>query len=58
MSRLPEQYRAVFVLRCLAGKSREEAARELACPVGTVESRLARARERLRAGLERDGAGL
>jgi hypothetical protein len=43
------------VLRCLAGKNREEVARELGCPVGTVESRLARARERLRAGLARRG---
>jgi RNA polymerase sigma factor (sigma-70 family) len=59
VSRLPQKYRGVFVLRCLAGKSREEAARELACPVGTAESRLARARARLRAALTRRGfAGL
>ncbi len=46
---LPQKYRSVFVLRCLAGKSGEETARELGCPVGTVESRLTRAREKLRA---------
>jgi RNA polymerase sigma factor (sigma-70 family) len=55
VSRLPERYRIVFVLRCLAGRSSVEAARELGCPVGTVESRLARARERLRAALVRRG---
>jgi RNA polymerase sigma factor (sigma-70 family) len=55
VSRLPAKYRAVFVLRCLAGKSSAEAARELRCPVGTVESRLVRARARLRAALVRRG---
>jgi RNA polymerase sigma factor (sigma-70 family) len=50
---LPEKYRAPFVLCCFEGKSNREAARELGCPVGTLESWLTRARERLRAGLTR-----
>jgi RNA polymerase sigma factor (sigma-70 family) len=55
LGRLPERFRAVFVLRCLAGLSGPEAARELGCPVGTVESRLARARDRLRTALVQRG---
>jgi cobalt-zinc-cadmium efflux system membrane fusion protein len=55
LTRLPEKYRAAFILRCLAGKSSTEAARELGCPVRTVETRLARARQRLRSALARRG---
>jgi RNA polymerase sigma factor (sigma-70 family) len=55
LGRLPERFRTVFVLRCLAGLSGPEAARALGCPVGTVESRLTRARQRLRAALVRRG---
>jgi tetratricopeptide (TPR) repeat protein len=55
VNRLLEKYRAAFVLCCFEGKSNADAARELRCPVGTVESRLTRARRRLRTGLARRG---
>jgi RNA polymerase sigma factor (sigma-70 family) len=58
ISRLPEKYRAPFVLCCVEGRTNEEAAREMACPVGTILSRLARARERLRQRLTRRGVTL
>jgi RNA polymerase sigma factor (sigma-70 family) len=55
VSRLPEKYRAPFVLFHLEGRSTAEVAQELGCPVGTVESHLSRARQRLRARLLRRG---
>jgi RNA polymerase sigma factor (sigma-70 family) len=55
VSRLPEKYRVPFVLFHLEGRSTAEVARELGCPVGTVESWLTRARERLRIRLARRG---
>jgi RNA polymerase sigma factor (sigma-70 family) len=58
LNRLPERYRRPFVLCHLAGLTNDEAARRLGCPKGTVLSRLARARERLRHGLERRGVTL
>src|SRR6185312_3302839 len=48
IERLPEAYRLSVVLCYLEGLSTEEAARRLGCPKGTVLSRLARARDRLR----------
>jgi RNA polymerase sigma factor (sigma-70 family) len=55
VSRLPAKYRLPVVLCYLAGKTTEEAARQIGCPRGTVLSRLAWARERLRARLTRRG---
>jgi RNA polymerase sigma factor (sigma-70 family) len=55
LSRLPDRYRAVIVLRDLEGKTRKEAARQLGLPEGTVASRLARARVMLAKRLARYG---
>jgi RND family efflux transporter MFP subunit len=48
INRLPERYRAPVVLCDLEGRTHEQAARHLGWPVGTVKSRQARARTRLR----------
>ena len=42
--RLPEHHRTVFVLRELHGRSYEEIAQITGCNLGTVKSRLNRAR--------------
>ena len=55
VDRLPERYRLPVVLCDLEGHSYEEAARHLGCPVGTVRSRLAHGRERLRGRLVHRG---
>lgn len=55
VNRLPERCRAVVVLCYLQGATTEEAARVLGCPRGTVLSRLASARQRLRQRLVRRG---
>jgi RNA polymerase sigma factor (sigma-70 family) len=55
VNRLPERCRAVVVLCYLQGATTEEAARVLGCPRGTVLSRLASARQRLRCRLIRRG---
>jgi RNA polymerase sigma factor (sigma-70 family) len=58
VNRLPDRYRAPFLLCYLEGVTNEEAARRLGCPKGTVLSRLSRAREMLRDRLSRRGLGV
>ncbi len=47
MAQLPEQFRTAIVLRELQGMQYEEIAELLGCALGTVKSRIWRARERL-----------
>jgi RNA polymerase sigma-70 factor (ECF subfamily) len=56
LRRLPEEFRTVLVLAEIEGMPLEEVALVMACPVGTVKSRIFRAKERLRA-LLRDYEG-
>ena len=58
IDRLPERFRRPVVLHYFEGLSAEAAAERLGCPRGTVLSRLARARERLRQRLEHRGLSL
>jgi RNA polymerase sigma factor (sigma-70 family) len=55
VARLPRRDREAVVLCDLQGLTREEAARRLGCPPGTVGARLSRARVRLRDRLARRG---
>ena len=52
---LPAKYRGPVVLCLLEGRSHAEAARVLRCAAGTVASRLARAKARLRGWLGKHG---
>lgn len=51
---LPKEYQEVLILREYEGLSYEEISKVLKCPVGTVESRLFRARKELKEKLLRE----
>jgi RNA polymerase sigma factor (sigma-70 family) len=55
LGRLPERFRLPVLLCHLEGLTYEQAAKRLGCPVRTVQSRLSRARQRLRDRLARRG---
>ncbi|WP_337173033.1 sigma-70 family RNA polymerase sigma factor [Paludisphaera sp.] len=55
LARLPSAQRDVLVACLLNGSTEQEAAITFACPVGTIKSRLSRAREALRSRLVRRG---
>lgn len=52
MEKLPEDLRTAIILRELEGFSYEEIAQAMGCPVGTVRSRIFRAREAIQKQLE------
>ncbi len=58
LARLPDHYREPILLCYFDGLTHEQAATRMDCPVGTVRSRLARARRMLKRRLERRGVGL
>ncbi|MBI2922270.1 MAG: sigma-70 family RNA polymerase sigma factor [Planctomycetes bacterium] len=51
LERLPEEYRMVLLLASVEGFSYEEIAKMVGCPIGTVMSRLFRARALMRKSL-------
>ena len=55
IDRLPGRFRVAVVLCDVEGRTHEQAARHLGCAIGTVKSRLARGRKRLRGRLLRRG---
>jgi RNA polymerase sigma factor (sigma-70 family) len=55
LNRLPESDRTLLVRCYLEGRSNQEAARLLGCPIGTLKGRLWRARGLLRERLYRSG---
>ena len=58
LNRLPELYREAVVLCCLEGKTRAEAARQLASTPEAVQKRVARGQQILRSRLARRGVAV
>ncbi len=54
-SDLPREFRRVLELYCMEGLSYKEIAGLIKCPVGTVMSRIHRARQRLKESIEQSG---
>jgi RNA polymerase sigma-70 factor (ECF subfamily) len=52
LARLPEEFKTPLLLAEVEGLSLEDVARIMDCPVGTVKSRIFRAKERLRGHLK------
>jgi RNA polymerase sigma-70 factor (ECF subfamily) len=52
MEKLPDDLRKAIMLRELEGLSYDEIAEEMQCPVGTIRSRIFRAREAIQNELE------
>jgi RNA polymerase sigma-70 factor (ECF subfamily) len=57
LRRLPEEFRTPLLLAEVEGMALEDVARVMDCPVGTVKSRIFRAKERMRAYLKDYGEG-
>ncbi len=57
LQQLPEQHRSILVLVCIEGFSYQETADMLGLPLGTVMSRLARARVKLAGILNKSDTG-
>ena len=53
MDTLPESYRTAALLAWVEGFTYDEIARDMSCPIGTVMSRVFRARKRLQKELNR-----
>jgi RNA polymerase sigma factor (sigma-70 family) len=58
LGRLPDRYRTAILLCDLQGRSRREAARQLAIPEGTLSSRLTKGRRMLARQLTRRGVAI
>src|SRR5262249_57553156 len=58
IGRLPERYRGPFVLCCLEGATRDEAAKQLGLTLSTLKKRLELGRQLLRGRLSRRGLTL